>query len=148
MAKDDDVRKASSEFYKALNQMTNGNAESLKAIWSHREDVSTMHPVGGRQVGWDDVWNTWDQVAQVSSDGNVVLKDQVIRTEGTLAFETGTEQAEFKIAGNKAAGEVRVTNIYRNENGSWKIIHHHTDLAPEMVEVLKKLEAEHHASTS
>ena len=141
MAKEKEVQEASNTFYNALNQMVNGNAEALKAIWSHSGQVSTMHPVGGRQIGWDEVWNTWDQVALVSSEGKVVLKDQVIRVEGSLAYETGTEDAEFKIAGNKAAGAVRVTNIYRNEDGNWKIVHHHTDLAPEMVEVLKKIQA-------
>lgn len=145
MANEEKVREASRTFYNALNQMVNGDAEALKAIWSHSGQVSTMHPVGGRQIGWDEVWNTWDQVSQVSSEGKVVLKDQVISVEGSLAYETGTEDAEFKIAGNKAAGAVRVTNIYRSENGNWKIVHHHTDLSPAMVEALEKLQAKHHA---
>ncbi|WP_159521199.1 YybH family protein [Sunxiuqinia indica] len=140
MANEDEVRKASSQFYTALNKMVNGNAQSLKEIWSHGQQVSTMHPVGGCQIGWDDVWNSWDQVAQVSSDGKVELKDQLIVASADLAYETGTEDAEFKIAGNKVHGQVRVTNIYRKENGSWKIVHHHTDLAPEMLEILHKLQ--------
>jgi len=141
MAHEEEVRDASNAFYAALNAMVNGDAAALKAIWSHSEEVSTMHPVGGRQLGWEEVWNTWDQVAQVSSDGKVVLKEQVIWAEANLAYETGVEQAEFRIAGTKTSGDVRVTNVYRKENGSWKIVHHHTDIVPEMVAVLKELQA-------
>ncbi|WP_163709473.1 YybH family protein [Mangrovibacterium lignilyticum] len=141
MANEEDVRKASQEFYKALNLMVNGNAEALKVIWSHSEQATTMHPVGGRQVGWNDVWNTWNQVAQVSSDGKVELEDQLIFASGDLAYETGVENAGFKVAGTKTEGQVRVTNVYRKENGSWKIVHHHTDLVPAMVEAVSKLQA-------
>lgn len=141
MAHEEEVREASNAFYAALNAMVNGDAEALKAIWAHSEEVTTMHPVGGRQIGWKEVWNTWEQVAQVSSDGHVVLKDQVIWAGETLAYETGVEQAEFKIAGTKTSGDVRVTNVYRKEDGNWKIVHHHTDIVPEMVAVLKELQA-------
>lgn len=141
MAHEEEVRQASNAFYSALNAMVNGDANALKAIWSHSEEVSTMHPVGGRQLGWEEVWNTWNQVSQVSTDGKVVLKEQVIWAEASLAYETGVEQAEFKIAGTKTSGDVRVTNVYRKENGSWKIVHHHTDIVPEMVAVLKELQA-------
>ncbi|MGD8413744.1 MAG: nuclear transport factor 2 family protein [Candidatus Latescibacterota bacterium] len=141
MSAEDDVRKASKQFYTALNRMANGDPASLQPIWSHNDSVTTMHPVGGREVGWDHVWNAWDQVAQVSSDGTVELKEQLIRVVGDLAYEVGVEHVDFKIAGNRVADEVRVTNIYRQEGGAWKIVHHHADLAPQMVEVLQRLQS-------
>jgi ketosteroid isomerase-like protein len=33
----------------------------------------------------------------------------------------------------------RVTNIYRRESGTWKIVHHHTDVAQAMLEALDRL---------
>lgn len=142
MSAEQEVREASTQFYAALSRMINGDPESLKAIWSHGDSVTTMHPVGGRQVGWSEVWDTWDQVAQVSSEGRVELKDQLIRVVGELAYEVGVEDAEFKIAGNKVGGEIRVTNIYQREDGAWKVVHHHTDLVPPMVELLTRLDSE------
>ena len=140
MSMEDEVRNASKQFYAALNKMTNGNSQPLSEIWSHHSAVTTMHPIGGMQVGWKDVWETWDQTAQVASEGHVELQDQHIRVVGDMAYEIGTENAGFKIAGQKATDQVRVTNIYEKEGGTWKIIHHHTDLSPAMVEILHKLQ--------
>ncbi|HLN72949.1 MAG: YybH family protein [Methylococcaceae bacterium] len=140
MSSEDEVRNASNEFYAALNKMVNGNPQALADIWSHDSSVTTMHPIGGRQVGWEEVWQTWDQTAQVASDGHVQLQDQFIRVVGDMACEIGLESAGFSIAGEKVTDEVRVTNLYQKEGGRWKIIHHHADLSPAMVEVLHKLQ--------
>jgi ketosteroid isomerase-like protein len=136
---ENEVRKASTQFYAALNRMLNGDAHALGDIWSHSTMVTTMHPIGGRQVGWKDVWGTWDNVAKASSEGKVELKDQLVRVSGDLAYEVGTEHAEFKLGGQKLGGQARVTNIYQREGGGWKIVHHHTDVVPAMVDAVKRL---------
>ena len=140
MSTEDEVRTASNQFYAALNKMVNGSSQSLSDIWSHNSEVTTMHPIGGRQVGWKDVWATWDQTAQAASEGQVELQDQFIRVVGDMAYEIGVEKAGFMLAGQKITDQVRVTNIYQKEGGTWKIVHHHSDLSPAMVEVLKKLQ--------
>ena len=140
MSTEDEVRNASNLFYAALNKMVNGSSQSLSDIWSHSSAVTTMHPIGGRQVGWKDVSATWDQTAQVASEGQVKLQDQFIRVVGDMAYEIGVENAGFRIAGQKVTDQVRVTNIYQKEGGTWKIVHHHSDLSPAMVEVLHKLQ--------
>ena len=140
MSTEEEVRKASTQFYAALNRMRNGDARPLSDIWSHGSAVTTMHPIGGRQVGWNEVRESWEQVAQVASDGKVELKDQLIRAAGDVACEVGVEHAEFKLGGQKIAGQLRVTNIYQREAGEWKMTHHHADLTPAMVEVLNRLQ--------
>jgi len=140
MSTEDEVRNASNQFYSALNKMVNGSSQSLSDIWSHSPAVTTMHPIGGREVGWKDVWATWDQTAKVASDGRVKLEDQIIRVVGDMAYEIGIEKAEIMMAGQKVTDQVRVTNIYQKEGGTWKIVHHHSDLSPAMVEILHKLQ--------
>ena len=135
MSTEDEVRKASTQFYAALNRMLNGDAKPLSDIWSHGPAVTTMHPIGGRQVGWNEVRDSWEQVAQGASEGKVELKDQLIRVVGDVAYEVGVEYPEFKLGGERVSGQIRVTNIYQREAGTWKMIHHHTDLAAAMVEV-------------
>lgn len=142
MTAQDEVRKASGKFYVALNRMANGDASALTEIWSHRGDVTTMHPIGGREVGWDKVRASWEQVAKIASDGQIGLRDQIIQVAGDLAYELGIENGQFMLTGEQVTIEHRVTNIYRREAGEWKIVHHHTDVSPTMLDVLSRLQTE------
>jgi SnoaL-like domain len=82
MSTEDEVRRASEQFYAALNNMANGDASAMSEIWSHDTVVTAMHPVGGRHVGWDEVRDSFQQVAQVASEGRVRLEDQMIQATG------------------------------------------------------------------
>ena len=139
LSQENEVREASEQFYAGLNQMANGDARSLADIWSQTADATTMHPIGGREVGWDKVQESFQQVAQVASAGRIRLEEQIIQVTGDLAYELGVERGELKLVGQQAAIDGRVTNIYRREAGQWKIVHHHTDIAPAMLEVLNRL---------
>ena len=147
MAAEDEVRQASDRFYAALNRMLNGDAGALSEVWSHESDVTTMHPIGGRQVGWEQVRPVWEQVAQICSGGRVWLEDQLVRTGGDLADEVGTERGQATMAGQTVTFDHRVTNVYRREAGGWKIVHHHTDVSPEMQELLRRLQSQRRHTT-
>jgi ketosteroid isomerase-like protein len=140
MSTEDEVRKASEQFYAALNRMVNGDTGPLADIWSHKAAVTTMRPIGGIEVGWDKVSKSWQQVAQVFSEGQVNLSDQIIQVAGDMAYELGVEQGQAKLAGQQVTIEHRVTNIYRREVGGWRIVHHHTDISPAMLDVLKRVQ--------
>lgn len=139
MQAEKEVRAASAKFYAALNRMLNGDAGSLTDIWSHGATVTTMHPIGGREVGWDQVKKSFEQVAQLTSAGQVKLSDQLIQLAGDIAYELAVEHARFTLAGQPVAGDCRVTNIYRRESGNWKVVHHHTDATPALLDVFSRL---------
>lgn len=141
MSAENEVRQASAQFYAALNSMGNGDASSMPDIWSHSATVTTMHPIGGREVGWEEVKGPWGQVAQLASDAQISLNDQLIQVSGDIAYEVGFEQGHFTLAGDPVAIDHRVTNIYRRENGAWKIVHHHSDTSPAMLDILSRLQA-------
>jgi ketosteroid isomerase-like protein len=141
MSEDAQARGASQRFYAALNEMANGNAESMNQVWSHGEAVSTMHPIGGRQVGWDGVRESWTMVAQIASGGHVELRDQQLLVSGNTAYELGNEFGSITLAGDDIAVDHRVTNVYQRENGEWKIVHHHSDISPAMLDVLTRLQS-------
>lgn len=65
----------------------------------------------------------------------------MIQVGTDLAYEVGIEQGEMTLAGERASFSHRVTNIYRREDGAWKMVHHHTDLSPEMIDLLSRLQA-------
>ena len=50
MSAENEIRKASDKFYVALNRMLNGDPRPMVDVWSHKSDVSTMHPIGGSQI--------------------------------------------------------------------------------------------------
>jgi ketosteroid isomerase-like protein len=139
MQAEDEVRTASTQLYAALNRLLNGDAASLTDVWSHGASVTTMHPIGGREVGWDQVRMWFEQVAQLTSAGQVTLSDQFIQVAGDIAYELGVEHATYTLAGQPVAGNCRVTNIYRRESGTWKVVHHHTDATPAMLDVYSRM---------
>jgi ketosteroid isomerase-like protein len=140
MAAQAGARKASKAFYAALNRMMHGDAGPMANIWSHSAAATTMHPLGGREVGWSQVQGPWRQVASMCSGGKVKLQGQLLQVVGNMAYEVGSERGSMTLGGSKLAIDHRVTNVYRRGAGGWKIVHHHTDVSPEMVAVAQRLQ--------
>ena len=138
MAVEDEIQQASELFYEALNRMINGDPEPMMEVWSHGSDVATMHRLGGRETGWEEVRANWEQVAQGFSDGQVSLEDLVVvPLSEDVAYTLGTEHGQATLGDETVSIDWRVTNIYRREEGEWKMVLHHTDVSPELVEVLQ-----------
>lgn len=141
MSAESEVRAASETFYSALNRMAAGESGTMSGIWSHGAQASAFHPIGGRDVGWEKISDSFEQVANVGTGGEIKLTDQVIQIAGDMACEAGTEKGYLSLSGLRASIDQRVTNVYRREGGNWKMIHHHADLSPAMMDVLAKLQA-------
>jgi ketosteroid isomerase-like protein len=142
MALEDEVRQASEQFYAALNSTINGDPGPMMEVWSHGSDASAMHPFGSRSLGWEEVRAGWEQAAQAVSDGRVsdhqrgVAEEVVVPMGEDAAYTVGTERGQAKIGEELIRVDWRVTNIYRREGGGWKMVHHHTDVSPALVEAL------------
>ena len=139
MAFEDEIRQASEQFYAAINRAINGDPGSMMEVWSHGSDVTTLHPLGGRETGWEEVRASWEQVAQAFSDGQVSIEDLVVvPLADDVAYTVGTEHGQAKLGDETVGIDWRVTNIYRREEGEWKVVHHHTDVSPVLVEALER----------
>lgn len=143
MSVNTEVQQASDQFYAALNQMlSNGDPRPVTGVWSRGQQGSTMHPIGGREVGRDQILAGWEQAGPAFSEGHVTVDDFVVvpLTED-VAYTICTERVEGKLGGEPMRGEWRATNIFRREDGGWKIVHHHGDVSPEMVEMLRRMQS-------
>lgn len=140
MAVETEVREASQRFYAALNAMVKGENTPMADVWVHDASVSSMHPIGGRETGWDQVHAAFAKVGGIASNGHVELVDQAIQTSGDMAYEVGIERGHAKLAGEDVKIEHRVTNVYRREADGWKIVHHHTDVSRDMVDLVTRLQ--------
>jgi ketosteroid isomerase-like protein len=138
MAFDEEIRHASEQFYAAINRAINGAPGSMMEVWSHGSDVTTLHPLGGRETGWEEVRASWEQVAQGFSDGQVSIEDLVVvPLADDVAYTLGTEHGQASLGDERVGIDWRVTNIYRRDEGEWKVVHHHTDVSPPLVKFLK-----------
>jgi len=140
MTIEDEIRSASEKFYSALNRTLNGDAGPMGEIWFHSATVTAMSPLGGCEVGWDQVRRSWERVAQVAAQGHVRVSDQFIQVYGDVAYELGVEYLHVTLAGQLETYGIRVTNIYHRESGGWKIVHHHTDIAQSAIDALSRPE--------
>jgi ketosteroid isomerase-like protein len=143
MAVEDEIRQASEQFYAALNRELNGDPGPMMEVWSHGSEVATMHPLGGRELGWEEVRVGWEQAGQVFSDGQISLDELVVvPLADDVAYTLGTEHGQGKLGDELVSIDWRVTNIYRREGGEWKMVHHHADVSPAVVEALEHLGAQ------
>lgn len=124
------VRQANADFYTALNAMFEGDAEPMKAVWSHSDGASYMGPGGGIQIGWESIAPLWESQAALML-GGTVQPDQIHLNLGSdTAIVDCYEVGENFVDGQRQEVFLRATNVFRNENGQWKMIGHHTDLLP------------------
>jgi len=124
---------AATEFYAALNAMFTGDVTRMIDVWSHADDVTYMGPGGGFQVGWAQVLSAWKEQAEMKLGGKVEPEEMRVSVGRDLAVAQNFERGENVDAqGKRQKVSIRATNLFRKENGTWKMIGHHTDLLPHL----------------
>lgn len=112
--------------------MHSGDASSWIEAWSHREPVSVFGAGVRGRTGWDEVLRTITWVA--GSFGRCVDYDyELIAADvlGDLAYTCGFERyTATRSSGELVTNELRVTQVYRREDGAWRIVHRHGDNPP------------------
>ncbi len=125
------VNDAAAGFYATLDALFTGDAGPMQAVWSHEDDVTYMGPDGGFAVGWDAVGAIWVKQAALKLGGKVSPSDMHITAGGDLAVTHNFEKGEnINTNAGPVSVSIRATNLFRKEEGSWKMIGHHTDLLP------------------
>jgi ketosteroid isomerase-like protein len=113
-----------------LDDFMKGNPEPVKELFSHRGDVTLANPLGPRAQGWDEVGATIERAASQFRDGRLVGVE-ILEKHATpeFAYTVWLEHAEGKAGGREDIAPVtlRVTMIYRPEEGTWKVVHRHAD---------------------
>jgi ketosteroid isomerase-like protein len=115
---------------KVLDEFVKGNPKPMQEMFSHREDVSLANPFGPPARGWDEVAATMERAASNLKEGGMVAFEEVAKyVTPELAYTVWLERQKAKLGGR---GDVtpftlRVTMIYRPEEGTWKVVHHHAD---------------------
>jgi ketosteroid isomerase-like protein len=108
-----------------------GDPEPRLELWSRR-DPTTLFSAGGEcKSGWDEVSAFFRKLARRFSTGNGFRFDvEVVEVSGDFAYTVGHERYKVSVSGRSIAPrKIRVTHVYRREDGQWKIVHRHGDSA-------------------
>jgi ketosteroid isomerase-like protein len=110
----------------------NGDPEPRLAMWSTQDPVTVLGARAPLKRGWDEVSETFRWLATRWSDCTDQRLDLVAAgVSGDLAYMVGFEHIAHSVEGVPVEPyTLRVTHIYRREQGEWKIAHRHADHVP------------------
>ncbi len=118
------------EYHRAGLEITKGNPEVYKALWSRRDDVTLANPFGPPLRGWNEVSAWLDHTANKYRDGHDYEFENISTVvTSELAYIVEIERARARVGGAQEFSQVavRATSVFRREDGAWKVTHRHGD---------------------
>ena len=125
-----DFDEAVERFRVAQREFLKGNPELVKAQFSHRDDVSLANPYGPPVCWWQQVAQTVERASSLRRDGELVGVETIAKqVTADLGYVVQIERAKAKIGASEEITPyaLRTTNIFRREEGVWKMVHRHAD---------------------
>ena len=126
----EDVDQLIEQFNLAQGEVVKGNAEPANNLFSHREYVTLNNPLSPTAHGWGEVAAAGERAASQFRDGEMVGFETIEKyVTNELAYIVRVERARTKVGGSEDVTPIalRVTMIFRPEEGEWKIVHRHAD---------------------
>jgi ketosteroid isomerase-like protein len=130
MAAVDDLDDVLERFKLAGNEFMKGNPKPVQDMFSHRDDVTLANPFGPPARGWAQVAETQERGASYYRDGEIYDFETVAKyVTPELAYTVWIERVKAKVGGREDITQtaLRVTMIFRPEDGTWKVVHRHAD---------------------
>ena len=111
----------------AETALHNGDPGPRLELWSSREPVSVLGAWRSAN-GQEHVRDLFRALAETFSDCTSHVYE-IVSAEvlGDMAFTAGYERTHASINGEPRQYVLRVTQIYRREDGQWKVAHRHGD---------------------
>jgi ketosteroid isomerase-like protein len=127
--RDDFAAWTQSQLREAETALHNGDPRPRLAIWSTREPVSVLgawRSAVGQEALRALFHNLADTFSNCTSHVYEIVAADVV---GDMAFTVGYERTQASINGEPRQYVLRVTQVYRREDGDWKVVHRHADTA-------------------
>jgi len=117
--------------YDAELALHNGNSALRKALWSRNEPVSVLgawrNAYGRREV--DELFSALGKsFSDCTSYSFELLAYDVV---GDMAYTAGLEHTSASVDGQPRTYTLRATQVYRREEGAWRVAHRHGDTVTE-----------------
>jgi ketosteroid isomerase-like protein len=112
----------------AETALHNGDSRPRLAMWSRTEPLTLFGAaMSGR--GWGQIRPIFDTLGQQFSNC-LAYENEIVAAEarGDLAYTVALEHTTASVGGAEPQPYVlRVTTIFRREDGEWKVVHRHGD---------------------
>ncbi len=109
----------------------NGDAGPRRAIWS-RNDPVTVLGAWKNASGQEELNDLFHHLAESFSDCTSYEFELLgAEVRGDTAYTVGLEHTSASVNGVPRAYTLRATQIYRREDGAWKVAHRHGSPPPE-----------------
>ena len=119
------------QFEEGTHRFINGNPNLWKQNASQGDDATIMGGWGAYEKGWKEVGRRYDWAAGRfrESGAKVMVEYLSSGVSGDLAYTVAIERSEVRLVDQDkpAPMALRVTHIFRKENGVWKLVHRHAD---------------------
>ena len=119
------------EWEAAQARLLEGDPTQWKRMASQGDDATIMGAFGGYEKGWKEVGPRYDWAAVQYKERRARVKTEYLSVvvSGDLAFTVAIERQEEARPGGRAPvrRELRATQVFRRECGSWKLLHGHAD---------------------
>jgi len=130
-AADSEFRAFLVEFEAGANRFLNGDVSLWNANASHADDASLFNPFGADLEGWSRIGPMYARAASqfAPSGASMVVEYLEIEVSGELAYTVAIERSVVRNTGRAGTNPVRTraTDIFRKEDGQWKLVHRHMD---------------------
>jgi ketosteroid isomerase-like protein len=115
----------------AEKALCNGDPRPRLAMWSTQDPV-TVFGAMKTDIGSEEVQRVFRWLGtRFSNLTDYRFQLVAAGASGDLAYTVGHEHAAFSLDGVPLKPfTLRVTHVYRRENGEWKIVHRHADFPP------------------
>ena len=125
-----DLAQVIEQYHQAVGALVRGDPGSVKRLMSRRDDVTLANPLGPPVRGWNQVEEATDRAASQARDGEVRGFERLSEVvTADLAYIVEIERHRLKVgaADEMASVSLRVTSIFRHEDGEWRLVHRHAD---------------------
>lgn len=115
-----------------LREFHNGDPGLREQLWSHQDPVTLFGAAMRVKSGWAEISEGFRSLASRWSDCTTQDVEIVAAgVSGDLAYTVVFEHSALSIDGVPAEPyTLRVTQVYRRENGEWRVVHRHGDSLP------------------
>ncbi|MGI8662146.1 MAG: YybH family protein [Acidimicrobiales bacterium] len=107
-----------------------GDSGPLAKISAQQDPATFFSPLGGYVQGAADVLSeNEDGAGHFRPGGNTQFEILHMSASGDLGYWVGVQHANVRMEGSVDAipMHLRITEIFRRENGGWKLFHRHAD---------------------